>query len=42
MKTREESIRESMNSPKEIDSTITFKIPRAKIQYDPLKHKYKC
>ena len=41
-KTKEEIIRESMNSPKIIDTTVNFKIPRASEQYDPSKHKYKC
>ena len=41
-KTKEEIIRESMNSPKIIDTTVNFKIPRSSEQYDPSKHKYKC
>ena len=41
-KTKEEIIRESMNSPKTIDTTVNFKIPRSSEQYDPSKHKYKC
>ena len=41
-KTKEEIIRESMNSPKIIDTTVNIKIPRASEQYDPSKHKYKC
>lgn len=41
-KTKEEIIRESMNSPKIIDTTVKFKIPRSSEQYDPIKHKYKC
>ena len=41
-KTKEEIIRESMNSPKVIDTTVNFKIPRSSEQYDPSKHKYKC
>lgn len=40
--TKEEIIRESMNSPKIIDTSIKFKIPRSTEQYDPSKHKYKC
>ncbi len=40
--TKEEVIRESMNSPKIIDTSINFKIPRSTEQYDPSKHKYKC
>jgi hypothetical protein len=39
---REEAIRESMNSPIKLDPTITFSIPRANVQFDPEKHKYKC
>lgn len=35
-------IRESMNSPKKIDPTVNFKIPRSTEQFDPSKHKYKC
>lgn len=31
-----------MNSPKQIDTTINFKIPRSTEQFDPSKHKYKC
>ena len=41
-KTKEEIIRESMNSPKIIDTTVNFKIPRSSEQFDPNKHKYKC
>ena len=41
-KTKEEIIRESMNSPKVIDTTVNFKIPRSSEQYDTSKHKYKC
>ena len=41
-KTKEEIIRESMNSPKVIDTTVNFKIPRSSEQFDPSKHKYKC
>ena len=40
-KTKEEIIRESMNSPKIIDTTVNFKIPRSSEQFDPNKHKYK-
>lgn len=40
--TKEEIIRESMNSPKIIDTSINFKIPRSTEQFDPSKHKYKC
>lgn len=31
-----------MNSPKQIDTSVEFKIPRATEQFDPSKHKYKC
>lgn len=41
-KTKEELIRESMNSPKRIDTSIDFKIPRSSEQFDPTKHKFKC
>lgn len=41
-KAKEEIIRESMNSPKIIDTTVNFKIPRSSEQFDPSKHKYKC
>lgn len=40
--TKEETVRESMNSPKLIDTTINIKIPRSAEQFDPSKHKYKC
>lgn len=42
MKEKSELIRESMNSPKKIDTTVNFRIPRSKEQFDPDKHKYKC
>lgn len=41
-KTKDEIIRESMNSPKKIDTTVNFKIPRSTEQFDPSRHKYKC
>ncbi len=41
-KTKDEIIRESMNSPKKIDITVDFKIPRSTEQFDPSRHKYKC
>ena len=41
IQSREEAIRESMNSPIKLDPTITFSIPRANVQFDPKKHKYK-
>ncbi|WOI45571.1 hypothetical protein [Acidovorax sp. BLS4] len=40
--TKEELIRESMNSPKKIDITVDIRIPRSAEQFDPNKHKYKC
>ena len=40
--TKEEKTVKSMESPKVIDTTIEFKIPRARFQFDPEKHKYKC
>lgn len=40
--TKNELIRESMNSPKIIDPSVKFKIPRSAEQFDPTKHKYKC
>lgn len=42
VKTKDELIRESMNSPKKIDITVDFKISRSTEQFDPSKHKYKC
>ena len=42
MKGKEEFIRESMNSPKKIDATVSFNIPRSIELFDPKKHKYKC
>lgn len=42
LKTKDEIIRESMNSPKKIDVTVGFKILRSTEQFDPTKHKYKC
>ena len=41
-KTKEEIISESMNSPKKIDMSIDFKMPRSSEQFDSSKHKYKC
>lgn len=41
-KTKDEIIRESMNLPKKIDTTVDFKIPRSTEQFDPSKHKHKC
>ena len=40
--TKNEAIRESMNSPKQIDTTITFNIPRSSKLFDEKKNKYKC
>lgn len=42
IKSRDETIRESMDSPKKIDTSVNIKIPRSKEQYDPSKHEYKC
>lgn len=42
LKSKEDTVRESMNSPKIIDTTVNIKIPRSPKQYDPSKHKYKC
>lgn len=41
-KSKEDIIYESMNSPKIIDNTVNFKMPFAKEQFDPDKHKFKC
>lgn len=41
-KEKEDIIRESMNSPKQIDTSVNFKIPRSIEQFDPSKHKHKC
>lgn len=41
-KTKEETVRNFMNSPKTIDLSIKFIIPRAIVQFDPSKHKIKC
>lgn len=41
-KSREKIVRESMNSPKKIDPSITFNIPRSRQPFDENKHKYKC
>lgn len=41
-KTKNEVVRESMNSPKQIDTSIKFNIPRNPQQFDPSKHKYEC
>lgn len=41
-KTREEVVRESMDSPKVIDPTIDFKIHRSPKQFNPKEHKFKC
>lgn len=42
IKSKEEIVRESMNSPKVIDTTIEFKIPRAFKQFNENDHKFKC
>ena len=42
-KSREEIIRESMDSPEKIDITVEIRIPYAiQQQFDESKHKYKC
>lgn len=41
-KSKEEMIKESMNSPKKIDLSVHFNIPRSDVLYDPQKHKFKC
>lgn len=41
-KTKEELIRESMNAPKKIDTSVEFRIPRSSTLYDPKKHDCKC
>lgn len=41
-KTKEEIIRESMNSPKKIDTSVDFRIPRSATLFDPKKHECKC
>lgn len=40
--TKEEMVRESISSPKIIDGSVSFKIPRSSLQFDLTKHKYKC
>lgn len=35
-------ILDSMNAPKEIDPSVKIRIPRAKEQFDPEKHNFKC
>lgn len=39
---KEEFVRESINSLKVIDTTVDFKISRSKQQFDPSKHIYQC
>ena len=41
-KPKEDIVRESMNSPKQIDISVECKIPRSTRQFDPAKHEYKC
>lgn len=41
-KSREEIIRESMDAPIKIDTSVEIKIPRSTQLFDPKKHKYKC
>ena len=42
LKTRDETIKDSINSPKIIDTTIDFRIPRSPKQFDPKIHKFRC
>ena len=42
IKSKEEVIRESMNSSKRIDTSISFNIPRSTQLFDATKHQYKC
>lgn len=42
IKSKEEVIRESMNSSKRIDASIAFNIPRSTQLFDATKHQYKC
>lgn len=39
---KEDSMKEQMNAPKNIDTTVNFNIPRSDLLFDPKKHKYKC
>lgn len=41
-KTREETVRESMQKPKVVDPTVEFKIFRSPKQFNPKEHEYKC
>ena len=41
-KEKEEIVRESMNSPKKIDTSVKIKIPMSSEQFDLTKHKFKC
>lgn len=41
-KTKEDIVIENINSPKIIDTSIRFNIPRSPEQFDSTKHKYKC
>lgn len=41
-KSREDSIRESMDAPKIIDTNVLFKIQHSPQQFDSSKNKYKC
>ena len=42
LKSKEEIVCESMNSPKKIDITVDFNIPRSTQLFDEKKHQYKC
>lgn len=41
-KTKLDIIKESMNAPKKIDTSIDFRIPRSSVLYNPKKHECKC
>lgn len=41
-KKKEDIVREAINAPKIIDTSIKFNIQRSAEQYDPKKHDYKC
>lgn len=41
-KTKEDVVREAMTSPKKIDTSISFNIPRSHQHFDETKHKFKC
>lgn len=41
-KGKESTVHDSMCSPKKIDTSISFNIPRSRQQFDENKHQYKC